>query len=102
MELKQKIIEKLKTVIDPGTNIDVMAMGLIKDLNVEADTGEASLKFRPSVSLCPMGFKLAFDIRDAVKEVDEVKKVDLEVIDFIHAAKVNKMLLEENGKERNI
>ncbi|MCK4423016.1 MAG: DUF59 domain-containing protein [Candidatus Omnitrophica bacterium] len=95
MELKQNVIERLKTVIDPGTNIDVVAMGLIKDLEVEPGTGKVSLKFRPSVSLCPMGFKLAFDIRDAVKEIDGVKKVDLEVIDFIHAAKVNKMLLED-------
>lgn len=92
MGLKDKIVERLKEVIDPETNEDVVSMGLIKDLEVSGNS--VSLKFKPSVPICPLGFKLAFDIQNAIKELDGVKKVDLEVIDFIHADKVNRMLKE--------
>lgn len=100
IELQNRIIEKLKTVIDPETNIDVISMGLIKDLKVDPEPGLVNLKFRPSVSMCPLGFKLAFDIRDAVKDVEGVRKVKLEVIDFVYSLEVNRMLSEENQKEK--
>ena len=93
MELKDKIIEKLKTVIDPETGIDVINMGLVKDLEVFED-GKVSLKFQPSSPICPLGFQLAFSIKKAVEEMKEVENVNLEAIDFVYAEKLNQMLKE--------
>jgi hypothetical protein len=42
--------------------------------------------------LCPLGFFLAFNIRDAIEKIKGVTRVDLKVIDFVHADKLNEML----------
>ncbi|MBW2183207.1 MAG: DUF59 domain-containing protein [Deltaproteobacteria bacterium] len=47
VELKEKIIQKLKEVIDPGTLSDIVSMGLVKNINVTED-GKVSLEFQPS------------------------------------------------------
>ena len=90
-ELKDRIIEKLKKVIDPETGEDVVSMHLIIDLKV-GDDGKVSLKFRPSAFLCPLAFFLAFNIRDVVEKIKGVSRVDLKVIDFVYADKLNEML----------
>jgi len=94
MKLKDRIVESLRTVIDPETGIDVVSMGLIRDLKVE-DSGRIDLVFRPSIPTCPLGFKLAFDIRDAILKVEGVQDINLKVVDFIYADKLNEILRRE-------
>ncbi len=89
--IKEKVIDALKAVVDPETGIDVIKMGLIIDLEINANR-EVSLKFRPSVPTCPLGFKLAFDIRNAINELEVVKRINIEAIDFIYADKLNEIL----------
>ena len=50
---ENRVIEKLKGVIDPHTGQSVYDMGLIEDLAVSEDN--ISLKFRPSSPFCPLG-----------------------------------------------
>ena len=89
--LQKKIENALKKVIDPGTGEDVVSMGLIRNLEV-FEGGKASLRFRPSVSTCPLAFKLAIDIKNAIKDIENISEIDLEVIDFARADELNKML----------
>lgn len=97
MVLKEKIVDKLKSVIDPETGVDVVQMDLIKDLKV-ADDGKVSLKFSPSAAFCPLAYQLAFGIRDAIKEVEGVTGVEVEVINYLHADELNKVLREAEGR----
>jgi len=86
-ELGEKVIAQLKTVMDPETYLDVLTMGLIKDLEIE--DGNVSLTFKPTVPTCPMGIKIATDIRNAIKSVDGVQKVEITVIDYVDADSLN-------------
>ena len=94
-ELKQKIIEVLKGVIDPETLIDVITMNLIVDLKVH--DGMVDVVFRPSAPACPLGVQLAYSIKHAIKGVEGVKKLNMTVVDFIMANELNKMLAEDDG-----
>ncbi len=94
-ELKQRIIEVLKGVIDPETLIDVITMNLIVDLKVH--DGIVDVVFRPSAPTCPLGVQLAYSIKHAIKGVEGVKKVNMTVVDFIMANELNKMLAEDDG-----
>jgi len=94
--LKEDILANLREVIDPETGLDVVSMGLITHLSVSGD-GDVELKFRPSSPFCPLGFRLAFDIREAVKKTSGVKKVNLEVVNFVYADRLNKLLKESEG-----
>jgi metal-sulfur cluster biosynthetic enzyme len=80
-QLRSAILQKLATVIDPETGVDVVHMRLIEDLNVE-ENGHVSYTFRPSSVFCPIAVPLADAMRRAVAEVPGVKSQDVKVIGF--------------------
>ena len=96
MELKESVIQALKKVIDPGTTLDVVSMGLIKNLNV-TESGEISLDFQPSSNVCPLALPLALDIQNALKKLNRVKRLSVSVIDHQRADELNKYLQEERS-----
>jgi len=91
MQLKEKIENALRQVIDPETSMDVMRMQLVKNLNADED-GSVSLTFIPSSPYCPLGFQLAISIHEAVKKVDGVIQVKVDVENFVRAEELKKIL----------
>jgi len=94
MKLEQKIITFLEKVIDPETGLNVVRMELIRNLKIEKN-GRVSLTFRPSSPVCPLAFQLGFAIQQAVKGVEGVKDLRINVEGFIHAEQLEKILAEE-------
>ncbi len=92
-----KIREALRGIIDPGTGLDVVRMGLVKNTQLEKkDKGyKATLTFRPSSPACPMAFKLAWDLKQCAAGVDEVDTVEIEVEGYNRAAELQAILREE-------
>ena len=93
MELIEEVEEKLRQVIDPEMGMDVMRMKLVRDLKVGQD-GDVGLTFRPSSVLCPLGFQLGINIKEAVLHVPGVKSVQVHVDGYIHAEQLKKILEE--------
>ena len=93
MTLKDKIEQALREVIDPGTKLDIMRMKLVRDLAIDQD-GRVSLTFRPSSPVCPMAFKLAYDIQTAVQQTEGVKGVEVKVAGYNRADELTKVLKE--------
>ena len=93
MSLLEKIEVSLGRVIDPETKMDVMRMRLVRDLKV-GQNGDVELTFRPSSVLCPLGFQLGINIKEAVLEVPGVKSVQVHVDGFIHGEELKKILEE--------
>jgi len=93
MQLKEKIENALRQIIDPETSMDVMRMQLVKNLTVNED-GSVSLTFIPSSPVCPLGFQLAISIQKAVKKVTGVTKVKIDVKNFVRADELIKILDE--------
>ena len=97
MDLEKKIFETLKKLVDPGAGMDVVSMGLIRDLRTTPE-GRVSFKFRPSSSVCPLVFSLALKVQKAVKEIEEVKDLKITVVDHNMSEEVNRYLQNE-GEE---
>jgi len=93
MLLKEKIENALRQVIDPETSMDVMRMQLVKNLKANED-GLVSLTFMPSSPHCPLGFQLAISIHNAVKKVDGVTNVKIDVENFVRADELKKILVD--------
>ena len=93
MDLLEKIKESLTQVIDTETGMDVMRMRLVRDLKVDQH-GDVELTFRPSSVLCPLGFQLGINIKEAVLDVPGVKSVQVHVDGFIHGEQLKKILEE--------
>jgi metal-sulfur cluster biosynthetic enzyme len=92
-QTKQKAWSKLKEVIDPGANLNVVDMGLIRELSVSND-GIVDVVFRPSSPVCPLAFVLAANIKKTLEELENVSKVHLQIVDFIRADELNEMMEE--------
>ena len=89
--LEEEIVEALSRVIDPETFIDVLRMGLIRELHA-GDDGHVNVTFRPSSPVCPLAFKLGADIQEATEKVEGVKQVLVKVEDFVHAEQLMAVL----------
>jgi len=94
-ELRNRIIEALKKVIDPETFIDVVTMNLIMDLKVK--DGDVEAVFRPSAPTCPLGVQLASSVKKAIQDVEGVRNVKLTVVDYIMANELNRMLEDDDA-----
>ena len=93
VNLLEKIKESLTQVIDTETGMDVMRMRLVRDLKVDQH-GDVELTFRPSSVLCPLGFQLGINIKEAALHVPGVKSVQVHVDGYIHAEQLKKILDE--------
>ena len=88
--------ERLAGIVDPGAGLDVLRMGLVRDLAI-SEAGDASFTFRPSSPVCPMAFSLAPAIKEAIESVPGVRKVLVRIENFNRARELEELLSEENG-----
>jgi len=81
---------------NPGTGLDVIRMGLVKNTRLEREgTGyKATLTFRPSSPVCPMAFKLAWDMKQSAQAVQDIETVDIKVEGYNRAAELEAILKE--------
>lgn len=92
--LQEAILEKLKTVIDPETNTDVVRMRLVENLWVDA-LGKVRYTFRPSSFVCPIAVTLALDIKAAVASVPGVKSQEIAIEGYLMAEELEKLINQE-------
>ena len=90
-QMESELWKKLKQIIDPGANLNVVDMGLIKELSV-SENGDVDVTFRPSSPVCPLAFVLAANIKETLEEVEETSYVHLRVVDFDRADELNSMM----------
>ena len=87
---EKSVIEKLGTVIDPETGVDVMRMKLVMNLAID-ENGKSSYIFRPSSPLCPLAVPLAMMIIKAINEVEDISGQSITVVDYVDAEKLNEI-----------
>lgn len=85
------VIQKLSTVVDPETGVDVVHMRLVKVSEISAE-GVVSTVFRPSSPLCPIAVPLALAVIKAISEVPGVTAQRMTVVDYIQAGQLNEIL----------
>jgi metal-sulfur cluster biosynthetic enzyme len=92
--LQQTILEQLRGVIDPETNVDVVRMRLVENLDVDSE-GRVSYTFRPSSALCPLAVFLAMQIKKAVSEVPGVSAQKIMIEGYAAAEELTKLINKE-------
>ncbi|MDT2831479.1 metal-sulfur cluster assembly factor [Vagococcus carniphilus] len=78
-EIKDDILSTLETVIDPELGIDIVNLGLIYEVNLD-DTGYCEVKMTLTTMGCPLADVITEQIHEAIKEVDEVKEVEVKLV----------------------
>jgi len=79
MDMEMRIIDALKTVYDPEIPVNIYDLGLIYEIKVNDDKS-VYLKMTLTNPNCPVADILPNDVKEAVKYVEGVEKVDLEMV----------------------
>ena len=77
--IKDDIVQRLATVIDPELHIDIVNLGLVYTIDLDND-GICLIEMTLTTMGCPFTNVLADMVIKAVKEVPEVKNVDVEFV----------------------
>ena len=78
-EIKTKILAALETVIDPELGIDIINLGLVYEISFE-DNGFTEVKMTLTTMGCPLADVLTDQIHDALKEVEEVTEIKVNLV----------------------
>lgn len=80
MITKETVLEYLKGVIDPELNINIVDLGLIYDVAINQEKGEVDITMTLTSPGCPMSFVFEEWVPDAVKKIDGVKDVHINLV----------------------
>jgi metal-sulfur cluster biosynthetic enzyme len=92
-QLKVSILERLRSVIDPETGVDVVRMHLIEHLEADPN-GKVLYRFRPSSPFCPIAIPLALEVQRVVAGTPGVTDQEMEVVGWIGAKELTAWLSE--------
>ena len=72
---RDSVLAALATVKDPELHRDIVALGMVKD--IEIDAGRVSLEVELTTPACPLKEEIEHDVRAALATVDGVSDVNL-------------------------
>ena len=76
--LGEKIVHVLKTIFDPEIPVDIYELGLIYDVFVNEDN-DVKILMTLTTPNCPVAESLPQEVKEKVRELDEVNEVELEL-----------------------
>ena len=79
MELKDKVITEIKKIYDPEIPVNIYELGLIYNINVDKDNN-VKIDMTLTSPNCPVAESLPNEVKNSVKEIKEVKNVDLNLV----------------------
>ena len=79
MEVKNKIIDEIRKIYDPELPVNIYELGLIYDINVDKDNN-VKIDMTLTTPNCPVAESLPNEVKNSVKEMKEVKDVDLKLV----------------------
>ena len=79
MELKEKVIAEIKKIYDPDIPVNIYELGLIYNINID-DKNNVKIDMTLTTPNCPVAESLPNEVKNSVKEIKEVKDVDLKLV----------------------
>lgn len=77
--MKDSMMGAIENVIDPELGIDIVNLGLIYDVDLTED-GTAEVTMTLTSMGCPMGPQIVANIEQELKELPEVKDVNVNIV----------------------
>ena len=93
MDLKEKVIFEIKKIYDPEIPVNIYELGLIYDISIKDK--DVTVKMTLTTPNCPVAESLPKEVKDSILEINEVKKVDL---DLVWEPPLDKSMMSEAAK----
>ena len=79
-KVKKDIMEKLKQVIDPEMNMDLVSLGLIYNIKVEEKEKKAIIDMTFTTPTCPLGDMILEDVKFVLSQIKDLESIDINVV----------------------
>ena len=79
IEIKNKVIEEIKKIYDPEIPVNIYELGLIYKINID-ENNYVKIDMTLTTPNCPVAESLPNEVKNSVKEIKEVKDVDLKLV----------------------
>lgn len=79
-EQKAQVIAALKTVYDPEIPVDIYELGLIYDVQIDAEQGQVDIDMTLTAPGCPVAETMPGWVQEAVEGVDWVNSARVEMV----------------------
>ena len=78
MVSEEDVMDKLKEIDDPETQVSIVDMGFIYDVDIEDE--EVDIEMTLTTPGCPLHSKFTNDVEEGVSELEGVEKVEVDVV----------------------
>jgi len=78
-DLRERVVEMLKTCYDPEIPVDIYELGLIYRVDVDPD-GRVKIDMTLTSPACPVAGSLPGEVESKIRSVDDVRDVRLELV----------------------
>ena len=80
--IKERVLAALETVIDPELGIDIVNLGLVYEVEFDAETGNTVIKMTLTTTTmgCPLADVLTESIHEALSDIPEVKNPEVKLV----------------------
>ena len=79
MKVKDKVIAEIKKIYDPEIPVNIYELGLIYDVTID-ENNKVYVKMTLTTPNCPVAESLPNEVKNSIKEIKEVKEVDLDLV----------------------
>lgn len=93
-DLKNAIIDQIKTVFDPEIPVNIYDLGLIYEINVD-EKGQAEVIMTLTSPACPVAGSLPGEVEEVVMEIDGVEDA---VVELVFDPPWDKEMMSEEAK----
>ena len=76
--LRDRVIEILKTCYDPEIPVDIMELGLIYDIQIDAGN-DVHVKMSLTSPACPVAESLPVEVEQKIKSIPDVNNASVEI-----------------------
>ena len=76
LEIKEKVINQLRGVVDPELGSDIVDLGMVKEIDFK-DTGDLQITIALTTAGCPLKAQIQKDVRLRIKNISEVSSVKI-------------------------
>ena len=78
--IEEKVVAAIQTIFDPEIPVNIYDLGLIYDIDVDAETSMVKLKMTLTAPGCPVAGELVAQVERKVEELAEVPSASVELV----------------------
>tara|TARA_Y100000996_G_C22268947_1_gene539161 strand:- start:141 stop:527 length:387 start_codon:yes stop_codon:yes gene_type:complete len=79
LTVKEKVIEEIKKIYDPEIPVNIYELGLIYDIIID-EVNNVKIDMTLTSPNCPVAESLPNEVKNSIKEIKEIKDVDLNLV----------------------